>query len=668
MQQIPCSFLIVLTVAAALHATGHYPSDRIANVPAGYLFGLNFSPYVDGQDPNEQPQISAAQIQARLEIVAPHTTWIRTFGSSNGLEQTPAIARSLGLKVAAGAWIGTNAMANDLEIANLISAAQAGHVDMAIVGSETLHRGQVSETQLIAYINQVRSAIPPGIPVTTADTYVALLAHPNVIGASDVIMANFYPFWQKLALVNGVCALDAAHTQLVAAAGGKQVLVSETGWPSGGNAQGAAIPTPANAAIYSSQFLSWAHANDVHYFYFAAFDETWKARYEGPVGAHWGLWTKDGVPKPRMQRAVYPETVPIDCQATAGGPGTPAIRFRYVPPYGTSEHLQGQVEHVAARDHKVAVYIKVNGGWWTKPTFQEPLTAIELDGSWTADIVTGGIDEQANEIAAFLVPNGYVPPALSGAPSFPPGLLANALVTTQASRSPSAISGRISNALDHPVVGVRVDLTGTDVATTTSAPDGKYSFPFISGTGPVTVAPHDPNMTFAPASHSVPAITGHHVASFTATVSDIVVSNGSSASAIPNWSLSTTPDPGQLVSQISAGVHALSGRAAASAAPFRGRNVLDLRHVSGARLRFESLLLARSVGAEVRVSTDGETWLTLLDVPAADRWLTIDADLSRFTGQVVFVRFTLEPADGAIDADTVWWQVRDVHWVTDRRP
>src|SRR5690242_5504863 len=56
------------------------------------VFGLDFSPYINGQNPNSSPapQISATQIRSRLQIIAPHTKWIRSFSSSNGLEQIPS--------------------------------------------------------------------------------------------------------------------------------------------------------------------------------------------------------------------------------------------------------------------------------------------------------------------------------------------------------------------------------------------------------------------------------------------------------------------------------------------------------------------------------------------------------------------------------------------------
>src|SRR5260221_14755070 len=108
--------------------------------PRSTLYGLHFRPYVDGQDPNYGPRISSGQIQARMQVVAPYTHWVRSFGSTHGLEQTPSIARSVGLQVAAGAWIGPDLIHNGLEIANLVGSAQAGQVDLAIVGSEALFR------------------------------------------------------------------------------------------------------------------------------------------------------------------------------------------------------------------------------------------------------------------------------------------------------------------------------------------------------------------------------------------------------------------------------------------------------------------------------------------------------------------------------------------------
>lgn len=103
------------------------------------------------------------------------------------------------------------------------------------------------------------------------------------------------------------------------------------------------------------------------------------------------------------------------------------IEFTYIPPYGSFKNLKGRVWHVKPASCKVAVYIKVKSGWWTKPYWSTPLTIIQSNGSWTCDITTGGIDEQATEIVAFLLPNGYNPPSMSGGSTLPSELDKNAL-------------------------------------------------------------------------------------------------------------------------------------------------------------------------------------------------------------------------------------------------
>jgi hypothetical protein len=112
----------------------------------------------------------------------------------------------------------------------------------------------------------------------------------------------------------------------------------------------------------------------------------------------------------------------------------PAIGFTYVPPYGSFDDLQGWTRCINPADYKVAVYIYVSG-WWTKPTFAEPLTPIGSDGNWTCDITTGGSDQLATKIAAFLVPNNYSPPPLSGEQTLPAELYANAVAHAIVNRS-----------------------------------------------------------------------------------------------------------------------------------------------------------------------------------------------------------------------------------------
>jgi hypothetical protein len=65
--------------------------------------------------------------------------------------------------------------------------------------------------------------------------------------------------------------------------------------------------------------------------------------------------------------------------------------------------------------------------WWIKPYANDHVTEINCDGTWGCDITTGGIDEHATEVAAFLVPLTYPPPLAVGWSSLPNELYMNSL-------------------------------------------------------------------------------------------------------------------------------------------------------------------------------------------------------------------------------------------------
>ena len=78
------------------------------------------------------------------------------------------------------------------------------------------------------------------------------------------------------------------------AAGGKKVVISETGWPNIGTPEKGSVPSYENAMKFFIDTYQWAEEDGIEVFYFSAFDEAWKADAEGDVGAYWGLWDKDG--------------------------------------------------------------------------------------------------------------------------------------------------------------------------------------------------------------------------------------------------------------------------------------------------------------------------------------------------------------------------------------
>jgi exo-beta-1,3-glucanase (GH17 family) len=263
-------------------------------VLAAGVHGLCFSPYLPGQGPGDQ--VSEQQISERLQTLVPHTAWVRTFSCTDGHEQTPRIAHGLGLKTLVGAWLGANRGTNQREIDGLIAVARAGHADIVAVGNEVLLREDLSEDELLACIQQVKAALP-GVPVGYVDAYYLFEKHPRITEACDVILSNCYPFWEGCPREQAVDYMQRMLQRAQAVAGGKPVLISETGWPDQGSAFHGAVPGDEAAMRYFVDTQRWAQAAGVPVFYFAAFDEAWKVGAEGDVGAFWGLWDAQGAPK-----------------------------------------------------------------------------------------------------------------------------------------------------------------------------------------------------------------------------------------------------------------------------------------------------------------------------------------------------------------------------------
>jgi exo-beta-1,3-glucanase (GH17 family) len=258
------------------------------------IHGLSFSPYIEGQGPGTQ--LGDAQIRERLSYIQPHVNWIRSFSCSEGNELIPGIAAENGLKTMVGVWLDDNYEQNEIEVNNAIEIAKAGHANIVAVGNEVLLRGDLSEDELIGYMNRVKAAAP-GIPVGYVDAYFEFVDHPRVTEACDVLLANCYPFWEGCPADHALLYMKEMYRRVVNVANGKKVIVSETGWPNIGTPTKGSVPSFENAIKYFIDTYQWAEQDGIEIFYFSSFDETWKVDAEGDVGAYWGLWDKDGKPK-----------------------------------------------------------------------------------------------------------------------------------------------------------------------------------------------------------------------------------------------------------------------------------------------------------------------------------------------------------------------------------
>ncbi len=253
----------------------------------GGMHGLCYSAYEEGQQPGDI--LTIEQIRRRMAVIAPYTKWIRSFSCIEGNELVPQVAREFGIKTLVGAWLGKDKDLNEQEIAGLIQLAKDGHVDIAAVGNEVLYRKDLSEEELLAYIQRVKSAIPE-TTVGYVDAYYEFTDCPRISEACDVILSNCYPFWEGCQIDYSLVYMKQMYQQAMLAAKGKKVIITETGWPSQGKNFEDAEPSMENAIKYYLNTQQWSREENIEIFYFSSFDESWKVGAEGDVGAYWGLW------------------------------------------------------------------------------------------------------------------------------------------------------------------------------------------------------------------------------------------------------------------------------------------------------------------------------------------------------------------------------------------
>ncbi|HEY4133816.1 MAG TPA: glycosyltransferase [Alphaproteobacteria bacterium] len=263
----------------------------------GQISGLSFSPYQRGQDANEGRHPSSADIDRDLRLLAANNVGsVRTYTSLDGIEETARLARDYGLKVTAGAWLGSKPEINEAEVASLINVAKANrNVDKLIVGNESILRGEQTVPQVIDEIHKVRKAVRR--PISTAEPWHVWQAHPELVKEVDFLAVQLLPYWEGIPVDQAVRYVLKRYYDLKIAYPGKKIVISEVGWPSEGKARQGAEASIVNQARFTREFLAAAKEHGIEYFVMEAFDQPWKMSFEGTAGGYWGIFDVDRNPK-----------------------------------------------------------------------------------------------------------------------------------------------------------------------------------------------------------------------------------------------------------------------------------------------------------------------------------------------------------------------------------
>ena len=254
---------------------------------------VSYAPYHHpGQTPfDARLHISPEQISTDLHALAKITDCVRLYSVNQGLDQVPEIARSVGIKVLLGAWIGYDREQNARELDRAIELANANTdvVSALIVGNEVLLRRERTEDEMRTLIRSAKARTT--VPVTYADVWEFWTRHDSLAQEVDFITVHILPFWEDdpVDIEHALEHVIATRSHVGEHFDGKQVLIGETGWPSAGRQRQASRPALVNQARYTREFVHQAHARGWDYNLIEAIDQPWKRALEGTVGGFWGM-------------------------------------------------------------------------------------------------------------------------------------------------------------------------------------------------------------------------------------------------------------------------------------------------------------------------------------------------------------------------------------------
>ena len=250
-------------------------------------------------------ECSEEHMNEDFKILAQHTKRIRTYsltsGSSKYGERLLKFSKKFGIRIALGLGLRSDHQKNNREIAELIRLITDpeipfDHVDLIIVGNETLFNKKLSPNELIQYIKRVNDflaysdAVNPQLVSARVTTCDALRDYTQeVADVVDVVMLNIHPLYAHKtpdSAIEWVNRKINKYNQLY----DKEIIVGETGWPSGDDkpvaTQENALKFLTNCSAYACNFPT---LQEHQLYYFQLYDDLWKGSTES-TKIHWGVY------------------------------------------------------------------------------------------------------------------------------------------------------------------------------------------------------------------------------------------------------------------------------------------------------------------------------------------------------------------------------------------
>lgn len=259
------------------------PTEPNAAPPSG--LGITYSVYTTG------PCKTSEQIMEDFAKIDGYG-FVRIYGTDcDQVSKLLPVVRAKGMKLFVGVF-DINKVTEEINV--IIDAASESWdlIHTVSVGNELINSGRATVGAVVSAIDTARgllSAAGYTGPVVTVDTFVAMIANPELCNASDYAAANCHAFFDGGIDAQGAGSFVRDQANRVSeACGGKKTIITESGWPSAGLTHVKAVPSLENQQIAIASLKENFPSDMV---LFSAFNEDWKVDFPGSFECekHWGI-------------------------------------------------------------------------------------------------------------------------------------------------------------------------------------------------------------------------------------------------------------------------------------------------------------------------------------------------------------------------------------------
>lgn len=253
----------------------------------GWGSGISYSPYHDNHNCKTSSEIAQDIGNMNMDL-------IRLYGTDcNQVANTLTALKGKSTQLMVGIFDVGSANSEAQTIIDAVNAngGSWNQINTVNVGNEVVNNGG-SVSQVTAAVSSVRSQLQKAGfkgPVVTVDTMVAHKAHPELCQASDFCAINCHAFFDGNVEASGAGPFVLGWVQQIAAMNpSKQVLVTESGWPSRGSTNGKAVPSEANQQAAVNSLKATFSNNMILY---SAYNNMWMTSDAAQFNAeqYWGI-------------------------------------------------------------------------------------------------------------------------------------------------------------------------------------------------------------------------------------------------------------------------------------------------------------------------------------------------------------------------------------------